>query len=98
MCKTKMVTTQTTGKVVEKLPHCQYRVKIDSSNQVTLRNRGFLRKIAPVCFDERTTDILFDSHFLEFLTFTLVQMSIQFLHQKLSSQNQRYQLVPSWMH
>ena len=48
-----------TGKVIEKLPHRQYRVKMDISNRVTLRNRRFLRKIDPVCSDESTTDITF---------------------------------------
>ncbi len=38
-----------TGMVVEKLPFRQYRVKMDGSNRVTLRNRKFLRKIEPVC-------------------------------------------------
>ena len=48
-----------TGKVVEKLPYRQYRVKMDGSNRVTLRNRRFLRKIDPVCSDERVPEIAF---------------------------------------
>ena len=38
-----------TGVVVEVLPHRQYRVMVDGSRRVTLRNRRFLRKIDPVC-------------------------------------------------
>ena len=38
-----------TGRVVEKLPFRQYRIKVDGSNRVTLRNRKFLRRIEPVC-------------------------------------------------
>ena len=38
----------TTGRVVEKLDHQQYRVRVDGSNRMTLRNRRFLRKILPV--------------------------------------------------
>ncbi len=38
-----------TGRVVGKLPFRQYRIKMDGSNRVTLRNRKFLRKIEPVC-------------------------------------------------
>ena len=44
-----------TGKVVEKLPHRQYRVKLDGSGHVTLRNRKFLRKILPACSDTQHT-------------------------------------------
>ena len=36
-----------TGKVVEKLPHRQYRVKMDGSGRISLRNRKFLRPITP---------------------------------------------------
>ena len=46
-----------TGKIVEKLPYRQYRVKMDGSNRVTLRNRRFLRKIDPVCSDESMPDV-----------------------------------------
>ena len=35
-----------TGVVVETKPNDQYRIKIDGSGQVTLRNRQFLRKIS----------------------------------------------------
>ena len=38
-----------TGRVMQKLPFCQYQVKDDGSNHLTLRNRKFLRKIDPVC-------------------------------------------------
>ena len=38
-----------TGLIVEVLPHRQYRVLVDGSRRVTLRNRRFLRKIYPVC-------------------------------------------------
>ena len=37
-----------TGRVMEALPFRQYRVKVDGSNRLTLRNRKFLRKIDPV--------------------------------------------------
>ena len=40
-----------------KLPYRQYRVKMDGSNRVTLRNRRFLRKIDPVCSDESMPDV-----------------------------------------
>ena len=35
-----------TGIVVETRPNDQYRVKIDGTGQITLRNRQFLRKIS----------------------------------------------------
>ena len=38
-----------TGVIVESLPHRQYRVRIDGSRRVTLRNRKFLKPIDPVC-------------------------------------------------
>ena len=38
-----------TGRIIEKLPFRQYKVKMDGSNRVTFRNRKFLRKIDPVC-------------------------------------------------
>ena len=38
----------TTGKIVEVLDHQQYRVRVDGSNRITLRNRRFLRSILPV--------------------------------------------------
>ena len=37
-----------TGRVVETCGNRQYRVRVDGSNRVTLRNRRFLRKIYPV--------------------------------------------------
>ena len=40
-----------TGRIVETLPFRQYRIKMDGSGRVTLRNRKFLRKILPVCSD-----------------------------------------------
>ena len=40
-----------TGKIIEKLPFRQYKVKMDGSGRVTLRNRRFLRKIDPVCVE-----------------------------------------------
>ena len=46
-----------TGKIVEKLPYRQYKVKMDGSNRVTLRNRRFLRKINPVCIDGNIPDV-----------------------------------------
>ena len=46
-----------TGKVVEKLLFRQYRVKMDGSGRVTLRNRKYLRKISPVCSDLRPFNI-----------------------------------------
>ena len=38
-----------TGFVTEVLPHRQYRVVLDGSRRVILRNRRFLKKILPVC-------------------------------------------------
>ena len=38
-----------TGIISEVLPYRQYRVIMDGSRRVTLRNRRFLRKISPVC-------------------------------------------------
>ena len=38
-----------TGIVTEVLPHRQYRVVVDGSRRVTLRNRKFLRRIDPFC-------------------------------------------------
>ena len=37
-----------TGTVVEILPHQQYKVRMDGSGDISLRNRRFLRKITPV--------------------------------------------------
>ena len=37
-----------TTRVVKKMGNKQYRVRLDGSNRVTLRNRRFLRKILPV--------------------------------------------------
>ena len=37
-----------TGRVVETIGNKQYRVRLDGTNRVTLRNRRFLRKILPV--------------------------------------------------
>ena len=36
------------GKVMEVLPHRQYKVMVDGSRRITLRNRKFLRKFIPV--------------------------------------------------
>lgn len=36
-----------TGRIVERLDHRQYRVRMDGSGRITLRNRRFLRKIHP---------------------------------------------------
>ena len=36
-----------TGVIVEVMPHRQYKVLLDDSRHVTLRNRRFLRRIAP---------------------------------------------------
>lgn len=38
-----------TGTVTEALPFRQYRVLVDGSRRITLRNRRFLRKIDPIC-------------------------------------------------
>jgi hypothetical protein len=40
---------QNTGTIVESLPHRQYRVIVDGSRRVTLRNRRFLKQIHPLC-------------------------------------------------
>ena len=37
-----------TGLIVETLPHLQYRVRVHGSGRITLRNRQFLKKIAPL--------------------------------------------------
>ena len=37
-----------TGLVVETLPHQQYRVRVQGSGRITLRNRQYLRKIIPL--------------------------------------------------
>ena len=34
------------GRVIEALPHRQYRIRVDGSGRVTLRNRRFLRQVA----------------------------------------------------
>ena len=47
-----------TGRIMQKLPFRQYRVKVDGSNRVTLRNRKFLRKIDPVCAHSTSPKIL----------------------------------------
>ena len=39
------------GVVVEVLPHRQYRVVLDGSRRITLRNRKFLRKVKPIISD-----------------------------------------------
>ena len=35
----------TTGQIIETLPHNQYRIRVDGSGRITLRNRRFLRKL-----------------------------------------------------
>ena len=45
-----------TGVIAEVLPHRQYRVIVDGSRRVTLRNRRFLRKIDPVCRKRSSID------------------------------------------
>ena len=37
-----------TGVVVEALPYQQYRIRMDGSRDLTLRNRRFLRRITPI--------------------------------------------------
>ena len=37
-----------TGLIVDTLPHQQYKVRMDGSGEVSLRNRRFLRKITPI--------------------------------------------------
>jgi hypothetical protein len=39
------------GLVVEILPHRQYKIRVDGSRQITLRNRKFLRKFTPILED-----------------------------------------------
>ena len=46
-----------TGTIVECLPHRQYRVVLDGSRRVTLRNRKFLRLIDPICREGTLPDI-----------------------------------------
>ena len=45
-----------TGTIVETLPHRQYRVLVDGSRRVTLRNRRFLRKIKPLAREMHLPD------------------------------------------
>ena len=45
-----------TGVIAEVLPHRQYRVVVDGSRRVTLRNRRFLRKINPICRRQNRTE------------------------------------------
>ena len=42
-----------TGVVVERLPHRQYKIRMDGSGRVSLRNRKFLKNILPVCSDPK---------------------------------------------
>ena len=35
----------TTGQIIETLPHNQYQIRVDGSGRITLRNRRFLRKL-----------------------------------------------------
>ena len=37
-----------TGTIVETLPHQQYKVRMDGSGDISLRNRRFLRRITPI--------------------------------------------------
>ena len=41
-----------TGYIAEVLPNRQYKVVVDGSRRITLRNRKFLKKIIPVCRQE----------------------------------------------
>ena len=41
-----------TDKIVEKLPFRQYKIRMDGSGRITLRNRRFLKEIQPVCADK----------------------------------------------
>ena len=45
-----------TGFVVETLPHRQYRIRIDGSRRLTLRNRRFIRKISQECIKQCLPD------------------------------------------
>lgn len=47
-----------TGRVVEALPHRQYKVRMDGSGRITLRNRRFLRKVHPSIVLPRPTPLL----------------------------------------
>ena len=46
-----------TGLVVEALPHRHYRVRIDGSRRLTLRNRRFIRKISDECVKSTMDEI-----------------------------------------
>ena len=46
-----------TGRIMQALPFRQYRVKVDGSNRLQLRNRKFLRKIDPVCAHSSSTKV-----------------------------------------
>ena len=47
---------QNTGTVIEELPNRQYKVMVDGSRRVTLRNRKFLKAISPICRRTFNTD------------------------------------------
>ena len=48
-----ILTGDKTGVVVERLPHRQYKIRMDGSGRVSLRNRKFLKNILPVCSDPK---------------------------------------------
>ena len=47
-----------TGIIVECLPHRQYKVIVDGSRRLTLRNRKFLRRIDPTCRKEQSPALI----------------------------------------
>ena len=42
-----------TGIVIEILPHCQYHIRLDGSNRITLTNKHFIKPITPNLTKER---------------------------------------------
>ena len=51
-----------TGVVIEKLPFRQYRIKMDGSGRITLRNRKFIQKILPACSDNKKVPVPNNEH------------------------------------
>ena len=46
------------GTVVEALPHRQYKVRVDGSRRLTLRNRQFLKQYQPLVVEDRPKPVI----------------------------------------
>ena len=46
------------GTVVEVLPHRQYKIRVDGSRRLTLRNRQFLRQYKPLVVEDKPRPIV----------------------------------------